>query len=1421
MSDTNGKDPEFTLDDELNLFCQQVDSEQSRRDKELFDFLEELINSKEFRQVPSKKNAATQVLPRYLDKYAKETKELIQALAVDFSLVTYFRKRRDEDKMLRIRELCEENRKVRACQRDAIGIIKEHIDRAAQLHASRIKTKVETRLGKIENLLKNINVQPAFKHKIIEQVISIKKLRRNQVIGRKQRELAIVKKLLNEKKRWRQIQAIQNKTYDYKIKRRPPKKESAESLKESLTSNATTNEGIETHEDISSEPVLRESIKEEPELKLEPIQEIIEYATKGNNGKRKDKGEKSKEKKRGKTVKPQKDKMPKDKPNKKEKDAKKKNKKQDIVSFHRNSSSNYHLIHFLGFQHQVSELIVPEVPVINPRRKVRAEGCALMDEIVRQHEELLMVVDERRCLEELLADEKLSYEKDDSCYWRPNPIVFEEFFNGEIYKKRVTIINGGRMPKKIRLYAAVIDDGFDPNLIEVDNFGLSFLVPGFSLKLTVTFRPRKLTTVTHGKLTFISCANGTDNYKQFSIAIKCIPYIEQVHIIPNHLKFGTVRYWQVKDLKPKRLRVISTNLKTYRVSIKKILENSQLTEIADVISSSSLENIEEILDEITNICFHQFKFARYHWELPSNSGFEVKVAPKGLDRAGNYFERFECQFYEEDGDQVAYVGRQECMVSLNILDHFIRIDPDVIDFGVCCFGSVYQEKFLVINTDTTPHRVLLQFPSSLKAYLSSSLAESVLSIGDKKEITLKFVPREDMVDDLLSFYDPETKILKFPIKAQVTTKGFPNIPPVKLTIYAILSESLGLILKPLNLDYASLNGSDILLDLGTCMTREAVVTKIGITNMSITRQHFGFLDLPMCLSIGPNYGFGVLQPYESKELILTFHPEQRDMEGCCLEGQQSILSFRISVTTLKQAGAIKKTFSYRRLRKLFQQVQDQLKDQSNNDLLKEIQDSVEILRNSDELIASKVCLTVDGVEYAVEMDGVDGAEADFKRPSPKAIKSHLPHILDNINSNKLWLLAAVVDLPFKLSHQYVVFPNTPCGSFSIMSVQLKTGGNTSNHHDDVDTEAHFKISGDNPQITMEPICGDIKSGKSSIDLYLIARPCVPDDVIEEKARYLKRLQIIEEKRKQILQKMEEEKQARLLQEKLEFERKQKLVQKKKNKDKKGKKTDETHEALENDPEPTISIRTEEDEPLPKITVKPAEVRINFFDLYPAEMVLWRDFEPKTIEANFTVQITYPNSKTPKKSDFLYLKAICKVVSPSFIHNLDRQHIDFGLTAIGSSKCQVLELRNIKDGQITPKTSYLSPVGCFTCPNLVDVSIPSEHVLKLPITFRPINTYKRTGAIAIIFHALPASDEFLFAVEQRAFELSARATAKHVMTFLEGFLWRTVFARSGGKTKALLESQGNVCMLLGSSVHGVLSPPMQIWHTRGSSMTLIG
>lgn len=116
---------------------------------------------------------------------------------------------------------------------------------------------------------------------------------------------------------------------------------------------------------------------------------------------------------------------------------------------------------------------------------------------------------------------------------------------------------------------------------------------------------------------------------------------------------------------------------------------------------------------------------------------------------------------------------------------------------------------------------------------------------------------------------------------------------------------------------------DYMINMGECTTAESVLSIIEITNTSFVNQDYGFINLPQvkffdymllnlifnffqCIKIFPNYGFGEIKPFETKELTLAFSPTTRDIpkyETECEEANTTI-SFQIIANTIKNLGGI-------------------------------------------------------------------------------------------------------------------------------------------------------------------------------------------------------------------------------------------------------------------------------------------------------------------------------------------------------------------------------------------------------------------------------------------------------------------------------------------------------------------------------------
>ncbi|XP_045465474.1 uncharacterized protein LOC123674595 [Harmonia axyridis] len=306
-------------------------------------------------------------------------------------------------------------------------------------------------------------------------------------------------------------------------------------------------------------------------------------------------------------------------------------------------------------------------------------------------------------------------------------------------------------------------------------------------------------------------------------------------------------------------------------------------------------------------------------------------------------------------------------------------------------------------------------------------------------------------------------------------------------------------------------------------------------------------------------------------------------------------------------------------------------------------------------------------------------------------------------SRELRLRMVFVKPLYEFSFNYLEFPVTPGGSYSITTTELRPlkydrkGCSPDKDEKAPNYRATFRIAGSTEEMKIEPMYGILKSGES-IKLTLVATPKMNEEVIaacayEDKKKMLYEAKMIEELRK----------------------REEALARKtKKSKTKVGPKTGKKKEKSMMEVEATKV----EDEEI-NIEISSEEVQVEYSDLYPAELTLWRSIEPYILENNFVCHVEYemdePWSHEP---DTFSLKAVCKVISPDFIHDQNSQRLDFGHVALGDSRKKIITIQNLRYHDINVTTSILRPEGGFFCPNFDSVQLPSECFLKIPITYKP-------------------------------------------------------------------------------------------------------
>lgn len=219
-----------------------------------------------------------------------------------------------------------------------------------------------------------------------------------------------------------------------------------------------------------------------------------------------------------------------------------------------------------------------------------------------------------------------------------------------------------------------------------------------------------------------------------------------------------------------------------------------------------------------------------------------------------------------------------------------------------------------------------------------------------------------------------------------------------------------------------------------------------------------------------------------------------------------------------------------------------------------------------------------------------------------------------IHKNKLQIEATIINPLCEFSHQFITFPTTPCGSYSIMTLELRALSNPFNLHCDcgylkkkkpelftpIDYVADFEIVGTGSQIVIEPTCGTVKSGER-VKITVIARPNTPVDIVEDQAKAMK----IEEIRQQWIEEMKREKVA------VATKKKGGGGKEKVKKEKKGGKKE-------------VKVSEIQEQDIYEMEVSENLIHLNYLDYYPAEMCVWRSLGPYSIESDFICTVHYRN-----------------------------------------------------------------------------------------------------------------------------------------------------------------------------------------------------
>lgn len=191
------------------------------------------------------------------------------------------------------------------------------------------------------------------------------------------------------------------------------------------------------------------------------------------------------------------------------------------------------------------------------------------------------------------------------------------------------------------------------------------------------------------------------------------------------------------------------------------------------------------------------------------------------------------------------------------MDVPVWVERQTVDLNVCMFDRLYQDTIVVNNRATTALRLTFEVCKELKNHLELLPKSGYIQAQQTFTAQLKFLPRQNLLEEIGKYFDKETGVLEAPLTIRVADQT----APVPFTVTAVVTSS------DMEFDVQE-------IDFGYCTIYESSQTTIKLTNRSILPQKFGFVGHPDYVEVQPNDGFGTLLPLETIELAVIFSPDR-------------------------------------------------------------------------------------------------------------------------------------------------------------------------------------------------------------------------------------------------------------------------------------------------------------------------------------------------------------------------------------------------------------------------------------------------------------------------------------------------------------------------------------------------------------------
>ncbi|XP_065552467.1 cilia- and flagella-associated protein 74 isoform X1 [Lathamus discolor] len=195
-----------------------------------------------------------------------------------------------------------------------------------------------------------------------------------------------------------------------------------------------------------------------------------------------------------------------------------------------------------------------------------------------------------------------------------------------------------------------------------------------------------------------------------------------------------------------------------------------------------------------------------------------------------------------------------CFSAIGVsMDMPVWVPNPNIDLKICMYDRLYQDCIVIQSRAKATLHLKFEVCKELSKHMELLPKTGYIQAQASFSVQLKFLPRHSLPQDARSYFNEETRILEVPVAILIVDKA----KKVNITVHAIVTTS-------------DLEISPAQINFGYCTIYEAVQANIVLTNKSILPQEFGFVGLPEFVEIQPNDGLGILLPLESLTLDIIF-----------------------------------------------------------------------------------------------------------------------------------------------------------------------------------------------------------------------------------------------------------------------------------------------------------------------------------------------------------------------------------------------------------------------------------------------------------------------------------------------------------------------------------------------------------------------